>query len=88
MLPSVIEGATTALFDAIDAYAADSAETVLFDCSRLARVDYAAAASLLNRLRPIAAGKKIELRELNHLVAALFKLLGFTEVAKLFPHKY
>ena len=43
---------------------------------------------MLNRLRPIAAEKKIELRELNHLVAALFKLLGFTEVAKLFPHKY
>ncbi|NHZ97418.1 STAS domain-containing protein [Massilia sp. CCM 8734] len=88
MLPSVIEGSGTALFDAIDAYAADSAETVLFDCSRLARVDYSAAAALLNRLRPIAAEKKIELRELNHLVAALFKLLGFTEVAKLFPHKY
>nr|WP_308605709.1 STAS domain-containing protein [Massilia sp. DJPM01] len=88
MLPSVIEGSGAALFQAIDAYAAACDETVLFDCSRLARVDYSAAAALLNRLRPIAAGKKIELRELNHLVAALFKLLGFTEVAKLFPHKY
>nr|WP_248287440.1 MULTISPECIES: STAS domain-containing protein [Massilia] len=88
MLPSVIEGASTALFAAIDAYAAASEETVLLDCSRLARVDYSAAAALLNRLRPLAADKKIELRELNHLVAALFKLLGFTEVAKLFPHKY
>lgn len=43
---------------------------------------------MLNRLRPIAAEKKIEFRDMNHLVAALFKLLSFAEVARLFPHKY
>lgn len=87
MLPALVVGGSANLFTAIDSYAAE-AETVLIDCSRLARVDYAAASGLLNRLRPIAAEKKIEFREMNHLVAALFKLLGFTEVARLFPHKY
>ena len=88
MLPAIVEGGNASLLSAIDTYAAGADETVLIDCSRLARVDYSAASALLNRLRPIAAEKKIEFRELNHLVAALFKLLGFTEVARLFPHKY
>jgi ABC-type transporter Mla MlaB component len=87
MLPAVVNGGTNSLFDAIDAYAAQS-PTLLIDCSRLARVDYGAASALLNRLRPIAEQKKIEFRDMNHLVAALFKLLSFAEVARLFPHKY
>lgn len=87
MLPAVINSGANSLFDAIDAYAAQ-APTLLIDCSRLARVDYGAASALLNRLRPIAAEKKIEFRDMNHLVAALFKLLSFSEVARLFPHKY
>ncbi len=87
MLPAVINSGATQLFDAIDAYAAQ-AETVLIDCSRMARCDYGAASALLNRLRPIAAEKKIEFRDMNHLVAALFKLLSYAEVARLFPHKY
>ena len=87
MLPTVINSGANSLFDAIDAYAAQS-PTLLIDCSRLARVDYGAASAMLNRLRPIAAQKKIEFRDMNHLVAALFKLLSFAEVARLFPHKY
>jgi ABC-type transporter Mla MlaB component len=87
MLPAVINSGANALFDAIDSYAAN-APTLLIDCSRLARVDYGAASAMLNRLRPIAAQKKIEFRDMNHLVAALFKLLSYAEVARLFPHKY
>jgi ABC-type transporter Mla MlaB component len=87
LLPGVIEGASTGLFDAIDQYAGQ-ADALLFDCSRLARIDYSAAAALLIRLRPIADEKKIEFRDMNHLVAALFKLMGYADVAKLFPHKY
>jgi ABC-type transporter Mla MlaB component len=88
LLPPVLEGDVSALLDAIAAYA-DASETVLLDCSRLVRADYAAASALAARLRPLAAGgKKIELRELNHMVAALFRLLGFAGVARLFPHKY
>ena len=88
MLPSVIEGATATLFDAIDAYAQQN-EVVLLDCARLARVEYGAAVALQARLRALAgSGKKIELRDVNHLVAALFKLLGYAGVARLFPHRY
>ncbi|MFL6658504.1 MAG: STAS domain-containing protein [Massilia sp.] len=87
MLPAVINSGANSLFDAIDAYAAH-APTLLIDCSRLSRVDFGAASAMLNRLRPIAAEKKIEFRDMNHLVAALFKLLSYAEVARLFPHKY
>ncbi len=87
MLPAVINSGANALFDAIDAYAAH-APTLMIDCSRLARVDFGAASAMLNRLRPIAAQKKIEFRDMNHLVAALFKLLSYADVARLFPHKY
>ncbi|HEU4372101.1 MAG TPA: STAS domain-containing protein [Telluria sp.] len=88
MLPALIDGGADKLFDAIDAYAAQF-EAVVLDCSRLARIDYGAAAALHKRLRLLsAAGKKVELRDVNHLVAALFKLMGFAEVARLFPHKY
>lgn len=88
MLPPAVEGNTGSLFDAIDAYAAE-APTVIIDCTRLSRVDFSAASALLARLRPIKETEKtIEFRELNHLVAALFKLLGYPEVTRLFPHKY
>ena len=87
MLPAVLEGDSAAVLGAIDAYAA-SASTLLIDCSRLVRIDYAAASSLLNRLRPLGDTRRIEFRDVNHLVAALLKLLGFADVARLFPHKY
>ncbi|MES2130327.1 MAG: STAS domain-containing protein [Pseudomonadota bacterium] len=88
MLPALLEGSLEPLGDAIHAYAAQNALLVL-DCSRLARADYGAAGKLLAILRPLAAaGKKIELRDMNHLVAALFKLLGYAESSRLFPHKY
>jgi ABC-type transporter Mla MlaB component len=88
MLPALIDGGAVKLLDAIDAYAAQYQPLVL-DCSRLARVDYNAAAALLKRLRALAAaGKIIELRDVNHLVTALFRLMGYAEAARLFPHKY
>jgi ABC-type transporter Mla MlaB component len=88
MLPAVIDGGADKLLDAIDAYA-DQYQPLVLDCSRLARVDYNAAAALLKRLRVLAAaGKIIEMRDVNHLVAALFRLMGYTEATRLFPHKY
>lgn len=88
MLPALIDGTCAPLFDAIDAYA-DQYQPLVLDCARLARVDYNAAGVLLKRLRTLAeAGKSIELRDINHLVAALFKLMGYAQVARLFPHKY
>ena len=87
MLPPLAVGNIGPLLDAIEAYAHE-AEVVVLDCSRLSRIDYAAATSLLGRLRTLGENRRIELRDLNHLVAALLKLLGFNEVARLFPLKY
>jgi ABC-type transporter Mla MlaB component len=98
-LPGLVEGDSAALLKAIDAYAGQRASLVL-DCSRLARIDYAAAMALGASLRQLAgAGGKdggdggdnkrsIELRDLNHLVAALLRLLGVGEHARLYAHKY
>jgi anti-anti-sigma regulatory factor len=88
LLPAVVEGDVAALLAAIDAYAMQY-DPVVLDCSRLARIDYAAASALHGRLRRLAEdGRQVELRDLNHLVAALFKLLGYGDSARLFAHKY
>lgn len=99
LLPPVAGGPSAALLDAVDAYA-EGRELLVLDCSRLARMDYACATALQSRLRAHAAqGRDIELRELNHLVAALLRLLGYAEAAaaadagqtgaiRLYPHRY
>jgi ABC-type transporter Mla MlaB component len=88
MLPGLVEGDCSALLAAIDDYAGRY-DPVLLDCSRLARIDYAAAGALEAQLRKFAAGgRRIELREVNHLVAALFRLLGVADHARLFAHRY
>ena len=69
----------------------------MLDCSRLARIDYAAANALAARLRQLAdqpgadgsaEQRTIALLDLNHLVAALLRLLGVGDVARLYAHKY
>ncbi|TXF99358.1 STAS domain-containing protein [Massilia arenae] len=88
MLPAVVSGPDGALLAAIDAYAQER-ETLVLDCSRLARIDYAGAGSLLARLDAHgAAGRAVELRELNHLVATLLRLLGAGDGVRLYPHRY
>jgi ABC-type transporter Mla MlaB component len=88
MLPAMITTPEPALLAAIDAYAAER-DTLVLDCSRLARIDYVSAGSLLARLAGQAAtGRTVELRELNHLVAALLRLLGAGDSVRLYPHRY
>ena len=88
ILPAVVSGPDGALLAAIDAYAQER-ETLVLDCSRLARIDYAGAGSLLARLDAHgAAGRAVELRELNHLVATLLRLLGAGDGVRLYPHRY
>lgn len=88
MLPPVIENELPALLAAISAYA-DQYQTLVFDCSRLARLEFGAANQLKTRLEALAAEeKKIEFRDVNHLVSALLRLLGFADLAKIYPHKY
>jgi ABC-type transporter Mla MlaB component len=92
LLPGAVTGDGAALLASIDAYAAGDSPLVL-DCSRLARIDYAAAAALVARLRQLAANgnneaRKVELRDLNHLVASLLGLLGTGDEVRLYAHKY
>jgi anti-anti-sigma regulatory factor len=57
----------------------------VLDCSRLERIDYPAAEALAGRLRSLKAeGRALELRELNHLVGLLLRLLGAGASARLF----
>ena len=88
MLPPVIENQLGPLLPAIEHYAGHY-PTLVFDCSRLLRIDYPAAIGLHACLQPLAAeGRKIEFRDVNHLVTALLRLLGYGDIARLYPHKY
>lgn len=90
LLPPLAAGNCAPLFEAIDAYA-EGRELLVLDCSRLARMDYACATALQGRLRPhTLQGRRVELRELNHLAAALLRLLGYGDSGgvRLYPHRY
>lgn len=88
MLPAIVDGDSGALLSAIKAYAAQC-DAIVFDCSRLTRIDCNTAAGLLAFLKELAFdGKKIEFRDLNHLVAALLRLLDFSGMVRIFPRRY
>ena len=88
MLPPVMENQLGTLLPAIEHYAGQY-QAIVFDCSRLLRIDYPAAIGLHACLQPLAAeGRKIEFRDVNHLVTALLRLLGYGDIARLYPHKY
>jgi anti-anti-sigma regulatory factor len=88
LLPPLATGDCSALLDAVDAYGGGR-DVLVLDCSRLARMDYACASALQERLRlHTGAGRRVELRELNHLAAALLRLLGYGEGIRLYPHRY
>jgi anti-anti-sigma regulatory factor len=85
-MPAVIEGKTDQLVAAITAFAADHHPTVL-DCSRLNRVDFGAAGQLLSSLAPLS-GKGVEFINVNHLVTALFNVMGLKDIARIVPRKH
>lgn len=88
MMPPLVAGNADVLITGIKEYAAEY-NPVVIDCSRLVRVDFTAAGQLLNGLAPLsAAGKTIEFQDVNHMVAALFHVMGLDSIAKIFPHKY
>lgn len=89
MLPAVIEGDSSKLLAAIDEYASQY-QALVFDCGRLTRMEFGAASALHSKIAELANGgeRRIEFRDLNHLVAALMRLLGYADMARLFPHKY
>ena len=63
-------------------------QLAILDCSQLDRVDFSAASQLLGGLAPLAGETRIiELHNVNHLVSALFNVMGMAEVARIFPRK-
>ena len=87
LLPAVIRGDNAALLAAIAGHAAGP--SLVLDGSRLARIDYAAANALAVQLAALARdGREVVLRDLNHLVAALLRLLGIGDDVRLYAHKY
>jgi anti-anti-sigma regulatory factor len=88
LLPAVVRGDCGTLLAAIADHATRHPALVL-DGSRLARIDYTAANALAGHLRTLAADERdIVLRDLNHPVAALLRLLGAGERVRLYAHKY
>jgi len=90
MLPPVIEHQLGPLLPAIQQYA-EAYPALVFDCARLTRIDYASAIqlhSVLQQLADATPGRKIAFRDVNHLVTALLRLLGFANLARMYPHKY
>jgi ABC-type transporter Mla MlaB component len=87
MMPLVVEGRTDQLLTGIKEYATSHNPAVI-DCVRLTRVDFGAAGQLLGGLAPLAGnGRTIELINVNHLVAALFNVMGLRDIARIMPRK-
>jgi len=86
-LPVEILEHSAALINDVEAYVAQH-NPALLDCSKLVRVDFNAASQLLAHLEPLARnGAVIKLREVNHLVAALFRVAGMQEIAHIEARK-
>ncbi len=64
-------------------------QELVMSCANLVRVDFSAAGSMLNWLANAqAAGLVIELRDVPHLVAAFFQLIGINEHARILQRTY
>jgi anti-anti-sigma regulatory factor len=86
-MPATIEGRIDELIVSIAAYS-DKHDPAVIDCSRLTRVDFNAAGRLLTGLAPFcSSGKTIEFHDVNHLVAALFNVMGLKDIARIQPRK-
>lgn len=87
MMPIVIDGQTDAIIAAIKAHASQHNPAII-DCSRLTRVDFSAAGQLVSGLAPLVGNARtIELHNVNHLVAALFNVMGLRDLARILPRK-
>lgn len=86
-MPAVVDGATGALVQQINAYA-HTHDPVVLDCSGLTRMDFNAAGQLFGGLTPLlAAGKKIELYHPNHFIVALCGVMGVKDMLHIVQRK-
>ena len=87
LMPTLIEGRTDELLTKIQTHA-NAHSPAIMDCSRLIRVDFSAAGELLNGLAVLASnGNAIEFHGVNHLITALFKVVGIHEIVRVVPRK-
>jgi ABC-type transporter Mla MlaB component len=87
MMPAVIEGRIDNLIVAILAWS-DEHNPAIVDCSQLTRVDFNAAGRLLTGLSPFSGnGRSIEFHHVNHLVTALFGVIGLKDLVRVIPRK-
>lgn len=87
MMPSIIEGRTDALIESIVVHSQHHNPAIL-DCARLSRVDFGSAGQLLSGLAPLARnGKVLEFHNVNYLVAALFNVMGLSDIVRILPRK-
>ena len=86
-MPRVVEGNVDTLIAAIAAHA-EQHKPAIIDCSRMLRVDFGAAGHLLTGLAPLTLkGMTLEFHNVNHLVAALFRVIGLNDLVRIVPRK-
>jgi anti-anti-sigma regulatory factor len=86
-MPAVIADGADKLISRIATYA-EQHRPAIIDCTQLKRVSFTAAGELLTGLAPLAAkGADIELHNVNHLVTALFAVMGLKDIVRVVPRK-
>ena len=86
-MPALIEGRIDALVASLVAFSAEH-NPASIDCTALARVDVNAAGQLMAGLMPIAGdGRRVEFIQVNHLVAALFNVIGMRDIVRITTRK-
>jgi ABC-type transporter Mla MlaB component len=87
MMPAVIEGRIDPLILGIASYSEEHNPAII-DCSRLTRIDFNAAGRLLTGLAPFCSNDRaIEFHNVNHLVAALFSVMGLKDLVRVLSRK-
>src|SRR5690606_29193053 len=80
-MPPVVEGKAEHILKALSEFAAQH-DHVTIACQHLHRMDFAAAGQLLSGLNTLQAhNKPIEFLQVKHLVAALFQVMGYQDIA-------
>jgi ABC-type transporter Mla MlaB component len=88
MMPVTVVEGTDKLIANINAFSANHNPAII-DCSQLQRVDFGAAGQLLTGLAPLTAtGATLEFQNVNHLIAALFSVMGLKDIVQISLRKH
>lgn len=87
-LDGVISGTSQAQLDQLATYGATRPDEVLVDMSRVKRVDFVSAGTLLNIVSNLRqSGKRIEITGANEMILALFSVIGINQFATIARNK-